>query len=131
MLLVGLVAYLGHMTIQSTSAAGAIPGWTMGDRLRKAREYAGMSQMELSELIGASKRTIGRYEDGAEPKRPVVISWALATGVSLDWLETGELNEKTPSPGGDGVSSNEPPAGFEPATFSLQLIHFEQEEIAA
>lgn len=90
-----------------------------------------MSQLQLSELIGASKRTIGRYEDGAEPKRPVVIAWALATGVSLDWLETGDLKEENPSPGGDGLQSSEPPAGIEPATFSLQLLHFDREDVAA
>lgn len=67
-----------------------VPEWTQADRLRKAREHAKLHQTELAKLIGTSSRTIGRYEDGIEPKRAVLIAWAVTTGVSQKWLETGQ-----------------------------------------
>ena len=42
--------------------ANPIPEWTVADRLRKARESADLSQAELAELTGISRRTIdARY----------------------------------------------------------------------
>lgn len=48
-----------------------IPQWTLGDRLRKAREWAGMNQTQLAEQLQMSRLTIGRMETGARAiKRP-------------------------------------------------------------
>lgn len=76
------------MSIQSNE--WAIPAWTIGDRLRKAREVADLTQSELAERIGVSRRSITSYEAGGTPKRPVLLSWSLATGVPVEWLLTGE-----------------------------------------
>ena len=66
---------------------GVAPTWTLGDHLRKARETRGLSQSELAALIDVSRRSISTYEsDEAVPRRPQLIAWAMATGVSLDWL---------------------------------------------
>lgn len=82
--------------------AGRVPQWSLGDRLRKARESAGLNQAELAERLGVARMTVSRSESGStEPMRVVVRAWALATGVPLMWLETGEA----PAPGGDGASS--------------------------
>jgi transcriptional regulator with XRE-family HTH domain len=90
---------LAHMTL--IVEGGAIPQWTLGDRLRKARESRGLTQTELSAVIGVSRRSISKYEVGeGEPGQPQLIAWALATGVALDWLE-GDVR----------------PKGFEPLTF--------------
>jgi transcriptional regulator with XRE-family HTH domain len=65
----------------------AVPEWTLGDRMKKAREHAGLSQAELADKIGVSMSSVSRYEiDKTLPGRPVLLSWALCTGVDLDWL---------------------------------------------
>ncbi|MFR9919929.1 helix-turn-helix transcriptional regulator [Corynebacterium striatum] len=70
---------------------GGIPEWRVQDRLKRAREYAGMSQVELADLVGISRATLGNAEQGVrELKRPALIAVAFATGVSLEWLENGE-----------------------------------------
>lgn len=67
-------------------------------RLRIAREKAGLSQAELAEAIEISRRSVTSYETGeSEPKRHVVVAWALRTGASSEWLVTGAT-----SPGLDG-----------------------------
>jgi transcriptional regulator with XRE-family HTH domain len=68
------------------------PEWTIGDRCRKARRAAGIEARELAVTLGVSPNTISNYEnDRFDPKkaRRTLISWALATGVPLAWLETG------------------------------------------
>ncbi|WP_084253082.1 helix-turn-helix transcriptional regulator [Devriesea agamarum] len=86
------------MTVDA--ALGNIPQITKAVRLRLAREHAGLEQAELAERIGASRRTIGSAERGErDPRRTLVMAWALATGVPLQWIETGRV----PSPDGDGT----------------------------
>lgn len=67
------------------------PAFTLGDRLHKARTTAGLSQSELADVMGVSTRTVSRYEgdDLDRPRRIVLRAWALACGVSYDWLVTG------------------------------------------
>lgn len=70
------------------TVAGVVPAWTLGDKLRKAREHAGLSQTELEALTGISRRSIVSYEGGGRaPRRPQLVAWAVATGVPLAWLE--------------------------------------------
>ena len=77
--------YLDHMTEAPHPAM--VPQWTLGDRMRKARETAGLKQAELAERIGIGRSSIVNYESGrADPSRPVLLSWALATGVAYEWL---------------------------------------------
>lgn len=71
---------------------GIVPEFSLGDRLRKAREIAGLEQIALAHAIDVHRQTVARYESGASiPRRPVMLSWALMTGVSLDWLATGDV----------------------------------------
>ena len=65
-----------------------IPQFTAGDRYRKAREKAELSQEQLADEIGISVRTVSRYETDqiTNPRRIVVRQWALRTGVPADWL---------------------------------------------
>ncbi|TYL53161.1 helix-turn-helix domain-containing protein [Agromyces mariniharenae] len=63
------------------------PAWSLSDRLRKAREEAGLEQGELAELAGLSRATISAAENGhRRPAKATIAMWALATGVSRDWL---------------------------------------------
>lgn len=86
---------LGHMTTQPT--AGHVPSWTIGDRLRKAREDAGFDQRELAEKIGVSRNSVSNYEVGVVPNpRPIVLNaWSMATGVPVSWLR-GEHPDNGP-----------------------------------
>lgn len=71
-----------------------VPQWTQQDRLRKAREDAGLDQGELGALVGIGRTTIGNYERGVTvAKRPVLLAWSMATGVPLEWLRDGD-NER-------------------------------------
>lgn len=58
-----------------------------GDRLRKLREQAGISQEYLASQIKGSEPQIWRYEKGeAEPRADVVVRLAEYFNVSTDYL---------------------------------------------
>ena len=93
-------------------SGGVIPTWSLGDRLRKAREQAGLEQAELARDLGTSRTTVGNAERGDRtPRRSLVMAWSLRTGVPLAWLETGTA----PSPGdGDGAALKYTPRDLNP-----------------
>lgn len=82
--------------------AGAVLRFTIGDRLRKAREFAGYGQDQggFAALVGVSRGTISNYErEEVEHYKPIVLrEWARVAGVSLRWLETGEGSPTSPEP---------------------------------
>ena len=80
---------------------GRIPEWSLGDRVRKAREWAELDQVQLAEATGISRTTISNYERDATAA-------SRATGVDIRWLR-GE-----PFGGGEelpGLDSNQEPIG--------------------
>lgn len=75
-----------------------IPQWTLGDRLRKARQTTGLTTREFAQKIGVSQATITNAENDHHAVRRITLNaWSLATGVPLEWLEHGI----TPGGGGD------------------------------
>lgn len=97
---------------------GVEPEWTIGDRLRKAREHAGLKQQQLAALTGISDRTITHYERGkTKPRRHQLIAWALATGVSLEWL-LGDAG----GPGGGIVDEACPPRDSNPQPADSRIV---------
>jgi transcriptional regulator with XRE-family HTH domain len=55
-----------------------------------------------------SKNTVSNYERGfTTPRRPMLLAWAMATGVALSWLETDDA----------AVLQVVRPKGLEPLTF--------------
>lgn len=67
-----------------------IPEWTVADRLRKARESAGISIVELSEMLDCSKQTIYNYEDNEWPRSrrwTMMRLWAWACDVDAGWID--------------------------------------------
>ena len=92
-----------------------VPTFDLSDRLRKARESAGLGQAELSDQIGISRTSISAAERGStKPRKAVLIAWAFATHVPFEWLATGQVNEN-PDPRGPGqpllrVDSNHQPS---------------------
>lgn len=96
------------MTEPSLSPAGTIPEWTLGDRLRKAREHAGLNQMQMAKEIGIHRASVVNYEIGrTKPSRPVILSWALRCGVPFEWLSNGHVS---PGQGGPGSGISFPPS---------------------
>jgi transcriptional regulator with XRE-family HTH domain len=86
----------------STHAQERIPEWTRGDRFRKARSMTGLTVQEFAGRIGISPKSVNNYEgDKVEPRKIVLNAWALATGVPVEWLETGEVPNNA-GPDGDG-----------------------------
>lgn len=83
-----------------TTEAGMVPRWSVADRLRKAREVAGLDQAELARLAGISRATVSNAERGAGvPQRATLRAWALVTGVNADWLTEGwEAERRKPGP---------------------------------
>ena len=88
------MVYMNTRTITRTTSL--VPQWTLADRLRKAREEAGLEQLELAEISGISRAAISNAERGSTtPHRSTLMLWAMATGVSLEWIQTGEIPAET------------------------------------
>ena len=90
----------------SISEVAAVPEWTLGERLAKARRSAGLSTTVMAQRLGfKSKRTVERYEaDQQAPMDAVVLAWASHTGVPIGWLRYGSLGPHTPGRrAGDGA----------------------------
>jgi len=87
------------MTINFDS--GYVPDIEVRHRLYIARDLAKLEKGELADLIGVSRNTIGNYEGGdtTHMRKIVLKQWALACGVSLDWIMTGESPHETPPNG--------------------------------
>lgn len=70
---------------------GVRPEFTLADRLRKAREFAGFDQRELAARICVSRTAIVNAENGHSTPRAITLAaWAEATGVALAWLQGGD-----------------------------------------
>lgn len=81
--------------------------WSVADRLRKAREEAGMTQQQLADRIDVSQRTVSNYENPAHDgaRKPLVVKqWAFATGFDYDLVMTGEPGPDSPDGLGVGPS---------------------------
>ena len=64
-----------------------IPAWTLGERIRKAREDCGLNQSALGERIGSNAGTITGWEtDRHTPSLQMVELIAEETTVPLWWL---------------------------------------------
>lgn len=64
--------------------------FTLGDRLRKAREHAGLTVKEMGAVLGVSAGTVSAYENDLNkrpPSRAVLVLWSQTTDVDLAWIE--------------------------------------------
>jgi transcriptional regulator with XRE-family HTH domain len=66
---------------------------TLGERLRKARKHAGMTQDQLGELAECGQAVISKIERGDQEASAYVVKLARVCGVSADWMydETGPM----------------------------------------
>lgn len=89
--------------MSTNPAFGVVPEFTTGDRLRKARQITGLTTRDFAEEIGVSQKTITDAEGDRRATRKIVMrAYAMRTGVSLEWLETGIAPEAPGSGGGGG-----------------------------
>lgn len=88
------------MTTTQHALDGRIPVFTLGDRMAKALDVAGLSRAEMAEYMDVSTETIRRWTTDSTPvRRSTLRLWALATGVDLEWLETGRARrDSNPKP---------------------------------
>lgn len=98
----------------TANAHGNIPEIVLRHRLRIAREEAGLSVQGLAERMGVARNTVGNAEAGkGTPRKVVLNAWALATGVDITWLETGNAPAGNDPDGGlnaGGSNSSTPNA---------------------
>lgn len=88
---------------------GQVPEFTKADRIRKARESAGLSQQEMADRIGIARSSITNYEKGHHAPLPTILKQlAMATGVPLAWMETGEGGDNDGPGAGDTQGYLEP-----------------------
>lgn len=78
------------MSDAAAVAAAPIPEWTFGDRLRKAREHAGLDQAAMAATLEVSSGSISNWETGRGLPRGGEVRlaqrWEEVTGVSAAWL---------------------------------------------
>ena len=75
---------------------------TLGERIRKIREAAGLSQQELAEQLFVSRQTVSRWESGSRtPDIMTAKKIAKLLGVTLDELvpDGGEDEQTKAAPG--------------------------------
>ena len=68
---------------------------TLADRIQTLRKQAGLTQVELADKIGVSKSQFIRYESkNVQPPANIINKLADALGTSVDFLISGDKNEK-------------------------------------
>ena len=86
---------LAHMAQEVGSSR--VPVFTLGERIRKAREDQGYSQAEFAIRLGVDRKTVSNWEGSRnQPRYGDLMLIASVTDVSLEWL-AGELFRPTAS----------------------------------
>lgn len=81
---------MSDMSMFEHSDGGAVPEWTFTDRLRKARESAGLDQAALAALLAKKRSTVSNWERGTNrPDDLALRAIAHYTDVSYLWLKRG------------------------------------------
>ncbi|SXF83141.1 XRE family transcriptional regulator [Klebsiella variicola] len=62
---------------------------TLAERLKIAREKAGLSQAQLGEIIGLSQQSVAKIENGETQQPRKIKEIAKALGVTQTWLQLG------------------------------------------
>lgn len=93
---------LAHMS--RNVRTGRVPVFTLGERIRKAREDLGMSQARFALAIGHDRKTLGNWENERTANPPNygdLMLIASVANVSLEWL-AGDLYRPSIAVGSDG-----------------------------
>lgn len=94
------------MSDMATQTASNIPQWSLGDRLRKAREDAGIKQDEMARRLAKSRGAVSGWEsDLHRPDVLAIRAWAHESGVPVWWLLGQEPTDRAASAGYPGQMS--------------------------
>ena len=67
---------------------------TFSDKIKRARYVANLTQEELADAIGVSRRTVASYESqGVVPRKSTLAKLASALKVSVKYLSNDECND--------------------------------------
>lgn len=72
---------------------------SIAQRLKEAREAAGLSQAQLAAAAGVSAGTIGNIEAGTRQRPQELLAIAAAVKVNAEWLKSGRGPRAAPDPG--------------------------------
>lgn len=99
---------------------GIVPPEHIGHRMRRALEHANVGVQQMAGYLGVQRNAVSRWLNGhVQPSKQTMRLWALRTGVSLHWLETGE----PPTGGPDGGSAGDhDDLGTPPGTRTLNPL---------
>jgi transcriptional regulator with XRE-family HTH domain len=87
--MVDMRSTLVRMTEMTTSPA--IPEWTLGWRLQRALDFAGIKVETLAGELEVSRGTVGNWMHDRNQPQPVFLKLiALRCGVPYEWLRNGE-----------------------------------------
>lgn len=76
-----------------------IPQWTLGDRIRKAREAAGLEQTDLADALYMSRAAVSAWENGhTKPNTRKLVVIADVCGVPASWLVSGSISDTVINP---------------------------------
>jgi transcriptional regulator with XRE-family HTH domain len=78
--------------MSDTSAQG------IGNRIRKRREKAGISQAKLAKSLGTKQQTVAGWENGVSDRPRLLFEAAKQLGTTHQWLLTGEGPEEPDGP---------------------------------
>lgn len=102
------VTVKGRMLLRMSEAAtthSQVPKWTLGWKLKRALDFAGVSAQDMAGELGVHVATVSRWMNDREtPRRAYVMAWALRTGVPIEWFSDEE--------GLPRVDSNHQPTGW-------------------
>lgn len=92
---------------------------TLGQRIRIARRNKGLSQAELAKRASVTASAVAQWEhpSGTRPDLKRLQLIAKATGVTVEWLVTGEASKRIT-----------PAAGIEPQAVAFDLYAASEEE---
>jgi transcriptional regulator with XRE-family HTH domain len=68
----------------------SVPEWTLGWRIQRALDHAGLTVEQIADDLGVSRSTVSRWIHDKGPVRKIYLSQiALRCAVPAEWLRTG------------------------------------------
>jgi transcriptional regulator with XRE-family HTH domain len=94
-----------HMSEMKQST---VPDWTLGWRMQRALDFAGIKAGDMAEALEVTRSTVSRWmhDSGTPPRKVYLRQWAEMCGVPFDWLAEGDHRGTT------GWSSGDDPLGI-------------------
>jgi transcriptional regulator with XRE-family HTH domain len=76
-------------------SSSRVPVFSLGERIRKAREDLGLSQQAFADALGVDRKTVSNWEGGRNrPRYGDLMLIASVADVSLQWLAADEFRSR-------------------------------------